>query len=141
VARSELEAARPAGVGLEATSTGPRAFNPNTVVVTPERDGFGRDTNVDPLTDGDLAAMHVHMREQIASATAPVRAQVGRWNVIRTELPEVIMANRPPRRGRHYVVLDGTRSIAIDCLWIAEHEAAVSAACERVVAELEREER
>ncbi len=131
----EFAAAQPAGVALPADTF----FKPSSVVVHRDPLGLGRDMTRAPVSAELLAALHDFHRSRFAQPQQPHVVTIGRWRAIATELGEVAMPDRPLRGGKTYLILDGTATVSVDCLWLPRDQATVRAACDAVAAGLVRD--
>lgn len=78
------------------------------------------------------------IRQRFRSASSAREVQVGPHRAIHVELSDVELSGRAPRRGRHYMVLDRSVTVSVDCLWTEAYAERMSAACDAVAASLWR---
>ena len=132
----ELASQGPDGVGIADGS--PTALNSIVVFSDPAGLGVAFDT-LDDTARKKLASQYVEaMRETIPDAQAAAVIKVGTHLALRIDLPRVVMAGRPMRRGRHYLLFDQAATAAIDCLWTDAEVARMASACDAVAAGLAR---
>jgi hypothetical protein len=132
----ELSAQGPDGVGLP----GPHPIALDSIVVFSDPLGVGVDMGTaSPAARAEIVdRYHAFLRERFPSASTARLTTIGPHTAIRIDLPRVEMPDRPLRSGRHYLVLDGTVTVSVDCVWTAEHAERIAAACDAVAASLRR---
>jgi hypothetical protein len=126
----------PDGVGLPS----PHDMSFDSIVVFSDPLGLGVDARTVPAAQlDDIVAQYGEIvRARVPSAASPKLAKIGPHAAIRVELPRVEMPDRPVRAGRHYLVLDGSVTVAVDCLWTKVNAERMAAACDAVAASLRR---
>lgn len=130
----ELDEAGSSGVALPS----PTALKPSSVVVFSDPLGLGFDAARQPIPDALVGLLDRFMKDRFAQASTPTLVAIGPWRAFRTDLGEVVIPDRPVRAGRSYLILDGTVTATVDCLWLPADAAVVAAACDLVAARLER---
>ncbi len=132
----ELSLVGPDGVGLPTVT----ALSLDSVVVFSDPLGLGVDVgDISPAERDRLVALYgEYLRQRFPSATAARQTTIGPHAAVRVDLPQVEMADRPVRSGRHYLILDGAVTVSVDCVWTDEHAERMAAACDAVAASLRR---
>lgn len=132
----ELAASGPVGVGPP-TANG---LSLDSIMVFSDPLGLGVDMGAVPAEARDrLVTLYGEgLRERIPAARDPQLTSIGPHTAIRIEFPRVEMRNRPARKGRHYLILDGVATVSVDCLWTSANAEQMSKACDAVAASLRR---
>lgn len=134
--QAEVDAAGPVAVGMPGQV--PIAFDAIAVFSDPL--GLGIDMITAPAEErADMVRRYDQLMHGRFPSALPARlVRVGAFTAIRIDMPRVEMRDRPVRAGRHYLLLDGTATASVDCLWTKENAERMAAACDAVTSSLRR---
>ncbi|MBK9072050.1 MAG: hypothetical protein IPL79_13760 [Myxococcales bacterium] len=111
--------------------------NPNAIIAFSDSKSLGFD-GAQPLTPKALQAYGEVMKARSPHAGEPRVVKIGSYQALRVDIgtPADAATAAPAMTGRHYLLIDGDASIAIECRWLPSDQAVVAPACDSVAASM-----